>query len=229
MILLTCLTIFTIYCKGEENVKITELRVTWIWGNCNWSFYWSLNAGYYYWSLLSIYLCFHHRVEPNMNLEKRAEEIVEGIARIRARREKRQADKEANFVKMYGSGQQDEDKLVEQDDKAANFFRRYSNSNSFGIFRRRRKKKDFNIKGTETKRDKPKRKGLLGRLREPGRFFSKERIKERHDFRIKVSGNRKWIMIGLAVVAVCGTIIYLSVTYGGGGFSFVTKFLGVFK
>lgn len=33
---------------------------------------------------------------------------------------------------------------------------------------------------------------------------------KRRDFRIKVSGNRKWIMIGLAIVAVCGTLIYFS-------------------
>lgn len=56
-------------------------------------------------------------------------------------------------------------------------------------------------------------------------FFSKERVKERHDFRIKVSGNRKWIFIGLAVVAVCVTIIYLSITYGGGGIGFLKGLL----
>jgi hypothetical protein len=82
--------------------------------------------------------------------------------------------------------------------------------------RRKRLEEDSNTK-------KPR---FFGRLREPGRFFSKERIEERHDFRIKVSGNRKWIMIGLAVVVVCITIIYLSVTYGGGGFGFLK---GVFK
>ena len=50
-------------------------------------------------------------------------------------------------------------------------------------------------------------------------FFSpdrwKKRVTERRSFRVKVSGNRKWIAIGVAVVAVCGTIIYLSITYGG--------------
>ena len=51
-------------------------------------------------------------------------------------------------------------------------------------------------------------------------FFSpkrwKARVANRRKFRVAVSGNRKWIFIGIAVVAVCGTIIYLSVTYGGG-------------
>ena len=51
-------------------------------------------------------------------------------------------------------------------------------------------------------------------------FFSqgrwKARVANRRKFRVEVSGNRKWILIGVAVVAVCGTIIYLSVTYGGG-------------
>ena len=51
-------------------------------------------------------------------------------------------------------------------------------------------------------------------------FFSqgrwKERVARRRKFRVSVSGNRKWILIGVAVVAVCGTIIYLSITYGGG-------------
>lgn len=42
------------------------------------------------------------------------------------------------------------------------------------------------------------------------------RIANRRKFRVEVSGNRKWIMIGVAVVAVCATIVYLSVTYGGG-------------
>ncbi len=50
-------------------------------------------------------------------------------------------------------------------------------------------------------------------------FFSqgrwKARVANRRKFRVEVSGNRKWILIGVAVVAVCGTIIYLSVTYGG--------------
>jgi len=52
-------------------------------------------------------------------------------------------------------------------------------------------------------------------------FFSKARVAlrrgrvaKRRDFRVKVSGNRKWMLIGLAVVVVCITIIYLSVTYG---------------
>ena len=52
-------------------------------------------------------------------------------------------------------------------------------------------------------------------------FFSKERVEERHAFRVKVSANRKWIFIGLAVVAVCATIIYLSITYGGGSLGFL--------
>jgi len=83
-----------------------------------------------------------------------------------------------------------------------------------GIFKRMRKRRqdrkvDTPIEGTV---EKPKRRRIFG-----GGFFSKERIKVRRDFRIKVSGNRKWIMIGVAIVAVCGTIIYLSVTYGGGG------------
>ena len=51
-------------------------------------------------------------------------------------------------------------------------------------------------------------------------FFSqgrwKARVANRRKFRVAVSGNRKWIFLGIAVVAVCGTIIYLSVTYGGG-------------
>ena len=54
-------------------------------------------------------------------------------------------------------------------------------------------------------------------------FFSKERvakrqgrIAKRRDFRVAVSGNRKWMLIGLAAVVICITIIYLSVTYGGG-------------
>ncbi len=51
-------------------------------------------------------------------------------------------------------------------------------------------------------------------------FFSqgrwKARVTNRRAFRVAVSGNRKWIFIGIAVVAVCGTIVYLSVTYGGG-------------
>lgn len=64
--------------------------------------------------------------------------------------------------------------------------------------------------------------------RESG-FFSPERIKKRREFRVKVSHNRKWIMIGVAVVAVCGTIIYLSVTYGGGGISNLIKMLGAFR
>ncbi len=59
-----------------------------------------------------------------------------------------------------------------------------------------------------------KRTGLFGRSKQKGRFFSPERIKERHDFRIKVSVNRKWIMIGSAIVVMCTTFIYLSITYG---------------
>ena len=51
-------------------------------------------------------------------------------------------------------------------------------------------------------------------------FFSqgrwKARVANRRKFRVAVSGNRKWIFLGIAVIAVCGTIIYLSVTYGGG-------------
>lgn len=56
-------------------------------------------------------------------------------------------------------------------------------------------------------------------------FFSqrrwKERVASRRKFRIAVSGNRKWIFIGIAIIAVCGTIIYLSVTYGGGIMGFL--------
>jgi len=82
-----------------------------------------------------------------------------------------------------------------------------------GIFKRIRKRRQDRIKKDGTvETTKPKRRRLFG-----GGFFSKERVKARRDFRISVSGNRKWIMIGVAVVAVCGTIIYLSVTYGGGG------------
>ena len=47
-------------------------------------------------------------------------------------------------------------------------------------------------------------------------LFDPVRIKKRRDFRVKVSGNRKWIMIGIAAVAICGTVVYLSITYGGG-------------
>ncbi len=47
-------------------------------------------------------------------------------------------------------------------------------------------------------------------------LFDPVRMAKRRDFRVKVSGNRKWIMVGIAVVAICGTVIYLSVTYGGG-------------
>ena len=91
-----------------------------------------------------------------------------------------------------------------------------------GIFKRMRKRRQdrkddapilIDPKGRPiTVGEKPKRRRIFG-----GGFFSKERVKARRDFRISVSGNRKWIMIGVAVVAVCGTIIYLSVTYGGGG------------
>lgn len=63
----------------------------------------------------------------------------------------------------------------------------------------------------EHRRERRKREG----------FFSKEKTEERHAFRVKVSANRKWIMIGLAVVAICGTIIYLSITYGGGSLGFL--------
>ncbi len=87
------------------------------------------------------------------------------------------------------------------------------------------KDKLFNADGTERRR-----KLFGGRLfgRKDG-FFSPERTKKRREFRVKVSGNRKWIMIGVAVVAVCGTIIYLSVTYGGGGISNLIKMLGAFR
>ena len=114
------------------------------------------------------------------------------------------------------------EEIVNTINKNANFVERYGGSGTMS------KHPDFNVKGTETgrrrwfeKRRKELRKTVakkprfFGRLREPGRFFSPERIKKRHDFRIKVSGNRKWIMIGVAIVAVCGTIVYLSVTYGG--------------
>lgn len=81
-----------------------------------------------------------------------------------------------------------------------------------GIFKRMRKRRQERTVDTtpvEEKVEEPKRRRLFS-------FFSKERREERHAFRISVSGNRKWIMIGVAVVAICGTIIYLSVTYGGG-------------
>ncbi len=52
------------------------------------------------------------------------------------------------------------------------------------------------------------------RYRSAGRWAA--RVANRRKFRVEVSGNRKWILIGVAVVAVCGAIIYLSVTYGGG-------------
>lgn len=122
-------------------------------------------------------------------------------------------------------------KLAEQDDKSANFAKRYGGIRQGSWFKKQRKETIEKGQGVVSKIEKDEklikpRKGLFGRLREPGRFFSKERVKERHDFRIKVSGNRKWIMIGLAVVAICGTIIYLSITYGGGGLGFLK---GVFK
>ncbi len=58
---------------------------------------------------------------------------------------------------------------------------------------------------------------LDGRPREPKRrlFPNLFDPTKRRDFRVKVSGNRKWIMIGIAVVAICGTVVYLSITYGG--------------
>ncbi len=37
---------------------------------------------------------------------------------------------------------------------------------------------------------------------------------KRRDFRVKVSGNRKWIMLGVAVIAICGTVVYLSISGG---------------
>lgn len=84
-----------------------------------------------------------------------------------------------------------------------------------GIFKRLRDRRQ-NRAVDDTPKDgtsieKPKRRRIFG-----GGLFSKERVKARRDFRISVSSNRKWIMIGVAVVAVCGTIVYLSVTYGGG-------------
>ena len=43
-------------------------------------------------------------------------------------------------------------------------------------------------------------------------FFSPDRwaarVANRRKFRVEVSGNRKWILIGVAVVAVCGTLVY---------------------
>lgn len=96
-----------------------------------------------------------------------------------------------------------------------------------GIFKRMRKRRQD--RKDDTKKDgtvgsetivKSKRRRLFG-----GGFFSKERREKRHAFRIKVSGNRKWIMIGVAVVAICGTIVYLSVTYGGGGFGSLLKLI----
>ncbi len=65
--------------------------------------------------------------------------------------------------------------------------------------------KDRNSDGTDLVR---------GNFSAPTRWM--ERIASRRKFRISVSSNRKWIFIGVAVVAVCGTIVYLSVTYGGG-------------
>jgi hypothetical protein len=67
------------------------------------------------------------------------------------------------------------------------------------------------------------------RPRERGGFFSEERTKARREFRVEVSGNRKWIFIGLAVVVACGTAIYFSIAYGGGVsgvMSFVSKLKG---
>ncbi len=58
--------------------------------------------------------------------------------------------------------------------------------------------------------DIPKREGFFSQ----GRW--QKRVANRRKFRVEVSGNRKWILAGVAVVAVCGTVIYLSVTYGGG-------------
>jgi hypothetical protein len=62
-------------------------------------------------------------------------------------------------------------------------------------------------------------------------FFSEEKVKARREFRVEVSGNRKWIFIGLAVVVACGTAIYFSIAYGGGlsgVMNFVSKLKGVF-
>ena len=53
----------------------------------------------------------------------------------------------------------------------------------------------------------PKRRRLFPNL------FDPVRIAKRRDFRVKVSGNRKWIMIGIAVIAICGTVVYLSIKF----------------
>lgn len=40
-----------------------------------------------------------------------------------------------------------------------------------------------------------------------------ERVAKRRTFRVAVSGNRKWIAIGLAIVAVCVTLIFLVIKF----------------
>lgn len=92
------------------------------------------------------------------------------------------------------------------------FFKRYRE-----LRKRRRLGKYVTLRETGLyKTDRPNDgTGLMGEG-----FFSqgrwKARVASRRKFRVAVSGNRKWIFIGIAVVAVCGTIIYLSIVYGGG-------------
>lgn len=172
--------------------------------------------------------------------EKAAKDFVEIIQKIKQRRGLIQRIKE-----KFG-GRTAEEKLLDiggaEEEVADGIFvkkgiivrlrDRFSEEKSFntegtktGRVVEEEKDKLFNADGTERK----KRKGLFGGRLFGGGFFSKERTEKRREFRVTVSGNRKWIMIGVAVVAVCGTIIYLSITYGGGGFSNIIKMLGAFK
>lgn len=82
-----------------------------------------------------------------------------------------------------------------------------------GLFKRLRERRQA-VRVSDDYKDWP-----LGNNHRPEGFFSpkrwKERVANRREFRVSVSSNRKFIFIGLAVIAVCGTIIYLSVVYGG--------------
>ena len=89
-----------------------------------------------------------------------------------------------------------------------------------------RKRRELRVVKREYDREQ-QRQNTVTRPTEPSGegFFSqgrwKERVANRRKFRVAVSGNRKWIFIGIAVIAVCGTIVYLSVTYGGGLMGFL--------
>lgn len=82
-----------------------------------------------------------------------------------------------------------------------------------GIFSRIRERRRLNdwrrrVDDSNPSQEPKKRRRLFPNL------FDPVRIKKRRDFRVKVSGNRKWIMIGIAVVAICGTVVYLSISGG---------------